>query len=234
MALDFSNPWYPYDRPNPGVLRYRGISEIPGKLIRYLLDLPDAFGYVPADDNSRPRVRLAKLLWYDGAKPLEQPLPTPEQKLSMLWQGEVSVLNTDAERLAHPKGYRIYGQSFWIPADFTAGSWLKVYTGRILPYSDYYAEIGLTIEIGVNYQQDNNLKTSAYSRIMQMEEAILDALHYVNIDGVGGLHFNRRDHTDDGSHPWHDDGTNVGRTIGLSLTWAEANDAGPVTEGCGC
>ena len=234
MALDFSNPWYPYDRPNPGVLRYRGISEIPGKLIRYLLDLPDAFGYVPADDNTRPRVRLAKLLWYDGQKPLDQPLPSPTEKLSMLWQGEKSALNTDADKLAHPKGYRIYGQSFWIPADFTAGSYLKVYTGRILPYSEYYAEIGLTIEIGVNYQQDNNLKTSAYSRLMQMEEAILDALHYVNIDGVGGLHFNRREHTDNGSHPWHDDGTNVGRTIGLSLTWSEANSAGPVTEGCGC
>ncbi|MBQ1202054.1 MAG: hypothetical protein IIX59_08775, partial [Alistipes sp.] len=40
-------------------------------------------------------VRLAKLLWYDGEKPLEQPLPTPKQKLSMLWNGDESVLNTD-------------------------------------------------------------------------------------------------------------------------------------------
>ena len=86
MALDFSNPWYPYARPDPGALRYRGISQIPGKIIRYLLDLPDANGYVPLDDNERPRVRLMKLLWHDGARPLEQALPTPEQKLSLLWR----------------------------------------------------------------------------------------------------------------------------------------------------
>lgn len=234
MALDFSNPWYPYDRPNPGVLRYRGISEIPGKLIRYLMDLPDANGYAPADDNERPRVRLAKLLWYDGENPLAQPLPTPEQKVSMLWKGDHSVLNTDEDKAKHPKGYRIYGQTFWMPADFDAGSWIKVYMGRILPYSEFEAELGISIEIGVNYAQDNNLKTTAYSRVVQIGEAILDALHEVNIDGVGGLHFNRRSHMDDGAHPWHDDGTNIGWTLGFSLSWAEANGPGPVEAGCGC
>lgn len=234
MALDFSNPWYPYDRPNPGFLRYRGISEIPGKLIRYLLDLPDANGYTPLNDNERPRVRLAKLLWYDGENPLAQPLPTPEQKLSLLWKGENSVLNTDEDKSKHPKGYRVYGQTFWMPSDFDAGSWIKVYMGRILPYSEFSAELGITIEIGVNYAQDNNLRTTAYSRVVAMAEAVLDALHEVNIDGIGGLHFNRRNHMDDGSHPWHDDGTNIGWTLGFSLSWAETNSAGPVEEGCGC
>lgn len=234
MALDFSNPWYPYDPPNPGVLRYRGISEIPKLLIDYLLDLPRSDGYQPIDDNNRPRVRLMKLLWYDGAKPLEQPLPTPEQKLSLVWKGEESVLNSDALKAAHPKGYRIFGQSFWLPADFAAGSFLKIYMGRNLPYSEFEAEIGYTLEFGVNYQQDNNLKTNSYSRIVDMEEALLDALHMVNIAGVGGINFNRRSHMDDGSHPWHDDGTNVGRTIGISIDWAEANGTA-ITDRCrGC
>lgn len=234
MALDFSNPWYPYDRPEPGALRYRGISQIPGKIIRYLLDLPDANGYVPIDDNERPRVRLMKLLWHDGARPLEQALPTPEQKKSLLWTGDQPAPNTDEAKTKHPKGYRIFSQSFWLPADFKAGSFLKVYEGRILPYSKYQAEIGINFEIGVNYAQDANMKTTAYSRVTQMEEALLDALHMVNIDGVGGMNFDRREHMDDGSHPWHDDGTNLGRTLTLSITWAESNGAGPVTEGCGC
>jgi hypothetical protein len=234
MALDFSNPYYPYAPPNPGWLRYRGISQIPKKIIDYLLDLPDSKGYQPTDDNSRPRVRLMKLLWYDGEKPLEQPLPTPEEKLSLVWRGEESVLNEDAQKAAHPKGYRIYGQSFWLPADFKAGSFLKVYMGRILPYSEFDAQIGLTLEFGVNYQQDNNMKTNSYSRIVDMEEALLDALHGVNIEGVGGIRFNRRDHMDNGSHPWHDDGTNIGRTIGVSIDWSEANGEAEVDACGGC
>lgn len=233
MARDFSSPYYPYDRPNPGFLRYKGISEIPGKIIRYLLDLPDGYGYTPLDDNERPRVRLAKLLWYDGEKPLEQALPTPKEKLSMLWQGSNSVLNTDADKQAHPKGYRIYGQSFWLPAQFAAGSFLKVYMGRILPYSEYEAHVGITIEVGVNYAQDNNMKSSAYSRVTEMGEAILEALHMVNIEGVGGLSFNRRDHMDNGSHPWQDEGTNIGWTMGFSVDWMEMQTP-EVLSGCGC
>lgn len=233
MALDFSNPWYPYSPPNPGVLRYRGISEIPGKIIRYLMDLPDANGYVPIDDNERPRVRLAKLLWYDGPNPLDQPLPTPEEKLSMLWNGSESVLNTDESKAKHPKGYRIYGQSFWLPAQFEGGSFLKVYMGRNLPYSEFSSELGFDIEVGVNYAQDSNMKTSAYSRVVLMEEAVLDALHGLNIAGVGGMNFNRRDHMDDGSHPWHDDGTNIGRTIGMSLTWYESENTQSKIRLCG-
>lgn len=234
-ARDFSNPWYPYARPDPGVLRYRGISKIPDILIRYLLDLPDAYGYVPIDDNERPRVRLAKLLWYEGERPLEQPIPTPEQKLSMLWHGEESVLNADEQKAAHPKGYRIFGQSFWLPAQFTAGPFLKIYMGRNLPYSEFVSEIGYTLEFGVNYAQDNNMKSSSYSRIVDMEEALLDALHRVDIIGVGGINFNRRSHMDDGSHPWHDDGTNIGRTIGISIDWQEGDSQEkvlPCEEGC--
>lgn len=229
---DFSNPYYPYERPLPGFLRYRGISEIPGKLIRYLLDLPDAKGYTPFDDNERPRVRLAKLLWYDGAKPLEQALPTPEEKLSMLWNGSESVLNTDEQKRKHPKGYRIFGQTFWLPAQFTAGSFIKVYTGRILPYSDLETEIGIEIEVGVNYALDNNMKTASYSRVVEISEALLDALHGVDVAGVGGLTFNRRLHMDAGSHTWHDDGTNIGWTIGFSTTWIESGTQ-TVTDNCG-
>lgn len=230
MALDFSNPWYPYARPNPGWLRYRGICEIPGKIIRYLLDLPDANGYTPMDDNTRPRVRLAKLLWYDGEKPLEQPLPTPKQKLSMLWNGDESVLNTDAQKEANPKGYRIFGQTFWLPAQFAATTFLKVYMGRNLPYSEFTTQLGFCIEIGVNYAQDNNMKTSAYSRVVQMEEALLDALNGVDICGL--ISFNRRDHMDNGSHPWHDDGTNIGRTLNFSINWYEG-DGGETVGNCG-
>lgn len=230
MATNFNSPYYPYEKSYPGYLTGRGSELIPDKLIRYLLDLPDAKGYVPVDDNERPRVRLVKYIWHDGEKPLEQPLPSEEEKLSLLYRGEKPVLNTDEEQKAHPKGYRLFPQAFWVPADFRAGSLLKCYMGRNLPYSPLQWEIGITFELVVNYQQDNNLRTSALSRLAAMEQALIEALHGVNITGVGGVNFNRVVHMDDGSHYFHDEGENIGRQVNFSITWKESGTKGAVVE----
>ena len=93
--VPFNSDTYPYERVQPGYNRMEGAEEIPLKIIRYLLDLPDSAGYIPVDDNSRPRVRLAKYLWYEGVNPLNNPLPTPAQKLSLLFDGENPEVNTD-------------------------------------------------------------------------------------------------------------------------------------------
>lgn len=229
----FDSPYYPYEKVAPGVLTFDGAEFIPKKIVDYLLDLPDAYGYEPVDDNKRPRVKLAKLLWYDGAKPLEQTLPTPEQKLSMLFSGDNPAVNTDEEKAKHPQGYRIFPQQTWLPAEYDARTQLKVYIGQVLPYDDYVTEIGVVFEIVVNYMQDGNLRTNAYSRCYEIECALLGALNGVNVTGIGKLAFNRRIHMANGSHPFHDDGTNVCRMVAMSLTWAESGTE-PVYPACGC
>ena len=103
---------YPYERVQTGFNRLKGSEEIPLKVLTYLMDLPSA-GYEPKDDNSRARVRLMKYLWHDGAAPLSKPLPTAKEKISMLFDGEHPALNTQEEKAAHPKGYRIYPQRVW-------------------------------------------------------------------------------------------------------------------------
>ena len=225
---DFNSPFYPYEKVYPGYLTGEGMELIPYKLITYLMDLPDAYGYMPVDDNSRPRVRLMKYLWHDGEKPLEQSLPTPEQKISLLYKGSNPVLNTDEEKTAHPKGYRIYPQQFWVPADYRAATLIKCYMGRNLPYSPVRWEIGVVFEIVVNFQQNNNMRTTAMDRLTAMEQSLIHSLHGVNITGVGAMNFNRVEHMDDGSHYFRDDGTNIGRRVNFSVTWEESRPNGKV------
>lgn len=231
--VSFDSPYYPYEKTGAGYLTFAGAEYIPYKIVNYLMDLPDANGYQPVNDNSRPRVRLMKYLWYDGAQPLQQNMPTPTQKLSMLYDGENPAVNTDEEKEKHPKGYRIFPQTFWLPAEYDARTQLKCYIGQILPYDDYSAEIGITFELVVNYMQDNNLRTNALSRLYAMETALVGALNGVTITGVGCMSFNRRLHMANGSHSFHDDGTNVGRIIGMSLTWAES-ETEQSYPACGC
>lgn len=220
--VSFDSPYYPYEKTGSGFLTFSGAEYIPYKIVNYLMDLPDANGYQPVNDNSRPRVRLMKYLWYDEDKPLQYLMPNPAQKLSMLYDGENPAVNTDDEKEKHPKGYRIFPQTFWLPAEYDARTQLKCYIGQILPYDDYSAEIGITFELVVNYMQDNNLKTNALSRLYAMETALIGSLNGVTITGIGAMSFNRRLHMANGSHSFHDDGTNVGRIIGMSLTWAES------------
>lgn len=232
--VSFNSPYYPYEKVATGVLTFRGAERIPKLLADYLLDLPDGYGYTPVDDNNRPRVRLMKYLWHDGANPLSKPLPTPGEKLSLLFDGANPVLNTDEEKAKHPKGYRLFPQAFWLPAEFEAFTQIKFYVGRNLPYDDYVAEIGLTFDLVVNYMQDGVMRTDALSRLWAMECDLVEALNGVNITGIGKINYNRRNHMDDGSHPFHDDGTNVCRCVGFSLTWAESNGGPNIGSGGAC
>lgn len=220
--VDFNSPYYPYECVHTGYNHYDGADDIPMRIAKYLLDLPDAAGYVPQDDNSRPRVRLMKYLYYDGARPLSQPLPTPEEKLSLLYDPDHPELNTDEEKEKHPLGYRILPQVYNMPADFRAKTTLKFYVGRELPYSPYVSEIGLEFVIGANYMQDGNMRTDALSRLWAMENALKGALHGVNIGGIGVVSYDRRNHMDNGSNFTHDDGTAVFRRVNMSFAWGES------------
>ena len=229
----FQSDTYPYERVMTGANRMDGAETIPLKVLRYLLDLPDQYGYTPVDDNSRPRVRLAKYLWYEGQNPLGQPLPTPEEKLSMLFDGKEPDLNANEQKKKHPKGYRIFPQVYWGQSELFGKVVLKCYIGRVIPISDHLTRIGLAFEILVNANLENTTKTDAYSRAYAVETAITSALVGVDVAGIGTVRFSRPSHIDDGSGPLHDNGTHVGRMLYLSIDWTDGGNACEVSDFCG-
>lgn len=104
MGVDFNSPYYPFELVQSGYGKFRGAEKLPKKIVNFLLDMPDRNGYVPADDNARPRVRLMKYLCHDGANPLAQALPTPAEKLGIVFDGEEPVLDTEEQKKSTRRG----------------------------------------------------------------------------------------------------------------------------------
>lgn len=224
---DFASPYYPFTRVYTGHNTYRGTELIPNAILTYILDMPDAAGYQPMDDNNRPRVRLMKYLYYDGMSPLNEILPTPVQKKSLLFDPYNPVLNTSELQAKHPKGYRLYGQSYFGQSQPTAQTTVKIYMGRTVPKSPFQAELGVYFEILTNVTYEANTKSDAYARTFDMEQCILESLLGVSMVGVGSWNFDRTSHSDNGSRPIEDGGTNVGRLLHMSCTWMDnGGDAG--------
>lgn len=199
----------------------RGSEEIPYKLLMYLLDLPDKHGYVPVDDNERPRVRLMKYLYYDDSQPLSKALPTPAQKLSLLFDPQNPDLNTDELREKHPKDYRLFWQKLVEPSQLNAASTLKCYIGRIQETKRNFTTIGIRFDIFVNMNLETNTKTIAYQRGYDIEQCLREALNGVNMAGIGTISFSRLDHFDNGSYVIYDTSTNIGRSLHCSILWTD-------------
>ncbi len=213
------SPYFPYEKVQTGFPKMAPASEIPGIVCRYLLDLPLP-GYTPQDDNGHPRCRLMKRLWYDGDDPLSMPLPTPTEKLSLLFDGGNPVLNTPEEREAHPKGYRLYPVQRWLQSQLTAETSVKVYIGREIPDDDFRTEIAIVFEIYANANLETEMGVGGLSKAYAMEKDIVDALHGVNLAGIGVVNYSRRNHGDAGSQPFYDEsGTNVGRRLTMSVSF---------------
>ena len=221
QRADFSSPYYPYFKVIEGANGMRGSELIPYKLLQYLLDLPDAYGYKPIDDNDRPRVRLMKYLYYDTPAPLSNPLPTPEQKRSLLFDPDRPDINTDADKEKHPKGYRLFMQRIIGQSQLEAQTLIKCYPGRIFEPRKFETTIGITFEIWTNVNLLANTRTYAYDRSYDMEQCLHEALDGVNIDGVGTVSFARQSDTDNGSEPLYDEKTYVGRYVSCSVSWSE-------------
>lgn len=230
MSASFNSDTYPFDRVQSGFNRLRGSENIPKQVLMYLLDLPDANGYFPVDDNKRARVRLAKYLWYDGARPLSNALPTPNEKLSMLFDGDEPVLNGEELRKKHPKGYRIYPQRVWGQSETEAATTLKCYLGRTVAKDNFHTIFGLTFEILVNVNLENTTRTDAYSRAYDIEQCIIEALHGVNMSGIGVVDFSRYAHPDNGSESIFTYGTLVGRRLKMSIEWCDSEMDIPAEE----
>lgn len=217
---DFNSPYYPYTKVI-AANTLKGAEIIPYKILNYLLDLPDSYGYLPVDDNSRPRVRLMKYLWYDGENPLSNPLPTPQQKLSLLFNGDNPDINTDEDKAKHPKGYRLFGQRMIAQSILTAKTMLKIYPGRILDTDDFRSIIGMQAEIWTDVNFVTNTRTTAYDRTFDIEQCLREALAGVDIAGVGTMRFSRQDSSYNGSEVLYTDSSVVGRMVYFSTAWSE-------------
>lgn len=220
---NFNSPYYPYEK----VQAYngmRGVEKIPYKILTYLLDLPLADGYEPVDDNERPRVRFAKYLWYDEANPLAKAMPTAEEKLSMLFDAEHPTVDTDELREKHPKGYRLYWQSFFGQSVTEAKTTIKCYMGRTYSYNNFRTMLGITFEILCNVNLETNTRTAAYARAYSIEQCITEALNGVNMAGVGTFEISKSGHGDNGSRVIMDDGNNVGRELKISVSWSDGDN----------
>ena len=222
---DFASPFYPYRRVLNGQIM-EGAELIPYKIMMYLLDLPDSAGYLPVDDNSRPRVRLIKLLTYDCADPLAQPLPTPKQKLSLLFNGEEAAINTDEQKANHPFAYRLFMQHSIAQSIIEAKTILKIYPGRVLDPTIYRSVIGLQAEIWTNPSLAA-IKTTSRDRLWDIECALRDSLNCVDLSGVGLIQFARNDGSFNGSENIYANNGECGRVIYFSTAWmGGGNDNG--------
>lgn len=225
MSASFDSPYYPYSKAPNANNMLRGAERIPKQILTYLLDLPSADGYQPSDDNERPRVRLAKYLYYDTGDPLSEPMPTPKQKLSMLYDPTHPAINTDAEKAAHPVGYRMYWQHVVKQSIIEEKTFLKCYVGRVFSPRPNFTTLGIQMEIWVGSGFETTMYTDAESRSFAIEQAVTEALAPINMTGIGAFSFLRRDHADNGSRPiYATDGSVLGRAVHFSVNWTDGTD----------
>ena len=208
---DARSPWYPYINVQQNYFDLRGAETIPRKICDYLIDAPSS-GYTPADDNTFPRCRIWKYLYYDGAKPLENALPTIEQKMSVVFDPSIP------EEPPTDKGYRLYPQIYIKQAQETAQTRIMVYMGRTVPSNDeLFMELSVIFDVYTHYTQEANTRTDAYNRAFAIEQALIEAFHGVNMAGVGTFYFSKLKHADCGSNVVYDGTNNVGRRITMAL-----------------
>ncbi len=224
MAIEpvsFDSPYYPYKRVIQSN-QLKGAEQIPYKILMYLLDLPDANGYVPPTSNDYPRARLMRYIWNDGPRPLDGPMPTTQEKLSMLFNGDEPDINTDEQKQRHPKGYRLFPQRNIAQSIIEAKTMLKIYPGRILDDSDFRSVFGLQAEIWTNPNLSGNTKSTAYDRTFDIEQCLREALAGVDIAGVGTIRFSRQASSYNGSEILYSDSGLNGRIVYFSTNWSDS------------
>lgn len=218
--VPFTSPYYPY-RKIIQSNTLRGAELIPYKILVYLLDLPDANGYQPPTSNDYPRARLLRYLWNDGPRPLDGPMPTTAEKLSMLYNGEEPDINTDEQKQRHPKGYRLFTQRNVNQSGIEAKTIIKIYPGRIIDNTDFQTVMTFNCEIWSNYGFTSNTKTTALDRTFDIEQCLRESLNGVDIGGVGSIHMARVGGSFNGSEILYTDGLQCGRMLYFSISWSE-------------
>ena len=153
-------------------------------------------------------------MYYDGPHPDEQPLPTPQQKMEVLFNPDFPT-----EPPNEAKGYRLFPQMFVKPAQTDAQTRLYVSMGRTIATSDLEVQLSVVFEVWTHYTEESNSKVNeAYSRCLTITQALIEALHGINISGVGSFYFNRSKHADCTDQPFTDKETNIGRRLIMGIT----------------
>lgn len=220
--VPFESPYYPFQKVVQGANTLKGAEIIPYKILLYLMDLPDANNYTPPESNDYPRARLKRYLWNDGPRPLDGPMPTAQETMSMLYDPSQPDINTDELRARHPKGYRLYGQRQVVQSEIEAKTLLKIYPGRIIDSSDFKTIITMQAEIWTSYALETNTRTTAYDRTFDIEQCIRESLAGVAVEAVGVVTFSRLDSSYNGSEILYTtDGNYLGRMLYFSIAWAE-------------
>lgn len=218
FPVSVDSPYYPYRRVYDYTNTPRA-EELLSKLVNYLLDLPDAI-YTPKDNNKLPRCRLNKLLYWDDADALNKPLPTPEQKMSLVFDPERPDRPPDPEKQYRIIPYAYPGQH----VEYIGRTSLKIYLTYAKPMDDYRVEQAVSFEVLCNDALEGNVHQNVLSRSYDIANDIKNALHGVNMEGVGAWYYDRRQNTYCGLEPIYDKSLNVGYilTMGVTLMGGEA------------
>lgn len=208
--MAFENWYEPYKRL-VGYVTLPNADELLRKVLYYLIDMPTPT-HQPFTDNRCPRTRISKYLYNDGQRPLDQPIPTVQQKLSLFFDPEKPA---DAPS---DKGYRIFPQIAITEAQENAQTRLYAFMGFVDATNDFQSDISVCFRILCNTSYDANTKDSALSRSWAIAQAIVEALSGVNIDGVGTFYFNRRKNAECAIRYITDDQHNVGYQLVVGLT----------------
>ena len=182
------SPYYPFWKAVTAPTM-AGAEELPYVLTKYLCDTADS-QYTPPSDNRFPRARLKKLLYWDCAKPLDQPLPTDEQIRAIRFDPLKPADPPDKER-----GYRIFSQEFTQQAQHIAQSRLHVYLGAtnmnaentLQGHSGYKYRLQIIVKVMTNYDLETNTEMTANSRSFDIVQAIVESINGVSFKGFSPL-----------------------------------------------
>ena len=217
---DITSPYYPYYKVHDAYFGFDQFAYFPKKICDYLINAPQGL-YTPPDDNTYPRCRLWKYLYYDGAHPLDNPLPTIQQKMDVLFNPE------------HPtepptdKGYRLFPQQYIKQSQTDAQTRIYCYMGRTVANAQNNTFAASVIfDVFTYYGYELNTKTDVYSRSGAIVADLIEALHGVCMDGIGTFQMAKQLHPDSGTRAIFDGDTNVGHEliIGLEMSTTANRD----------
>ena len=197
----------------------KDIEEVPLKLRDYLLLLPSKDCPEPIISNENPRARLVKYLYYDEPNPLNRELPSVQERLNLIFDPFHPDKPSNTE-----KGYRVFCQSGTAQANTMGQTILRIVMGQMSAQTPYIATWSVNFQILSNYTLEANTQSTALLRTFAMEQAIIQALHGVNMTGVGTFmltksqySYGSRNTINNGSKPITDDQELMGRLLTMSF-----------------
>lgn len=195
------------------------IEKVPMKLRDYLLLLPTKDCPNPIETNDNPRARLVKYLYYDAPNPLSNPMPSVQERLKMIFDP----FNPD--KPSDPNiGYRVFCQSNTAQANIMGQTILRIVMGQSIAQTPFIVTSSVNFQILSNYTIESNTQSTAELRTYAMEQCIIQALHGVNMTGVGTwmltksqYSYGSRNTINNGGKPITDDQEMLGRMLTMSF-----------------